>query len=147
VASKAEIRALKESDKLVPLALKNLKGKPDGRPMKVRVKEYVNKVVKAKVRAAGYIRSVMIALSLKSQGKEPKDGARPGKINVKGRRASESNPDAFVEYSHTFKRGDGREQHIAEIGRAVSSGFANAERDIGQYIERKLKGNARKVGL
>jgi hypothetical protein len=66
---------------------------------------------------------------------------------VKGKRASESNPDAFVEYSHTFKRGDGREQHIAEIGRAVSSGFANAERDMGEYIARKLNDNARRVGL
>jgi len=147
IASKEQIRALKNSDKLVPLALKNLSGNPDGRPMRVRVEEYIRKIVKAKVKAAGYTRSVLVAMSMKSQGKSPKDSSRAGKINVDGRMASQSHDNAYVIYTHNFKRGEGREQHTKEIEKALNAGFSSAIRDIGQYVERKLKGNARKVGL
>jgi hypothetical protein len=141
VADKGAIRSFAETDAAKYIALKHIK--PDGRPMRVQVKEYVRKMRIRRLKAVGFTRLAIQGMALAASGKTPNKPTGP---KFKARKATPSHHNASVTYSHTFKGGN-RRKHIEEIASAVNQGMGKAVADMGVYIERKAKDVIRKAGL
>jgi hypothetical protein len=137
-----DVNRFAKSPAAVRVALARTRGKGGGRPQREVVADYIERMVKAKKAALGFMRLVIADMGKALAGKGTTSSAQ-----FRARRASETYHNAWVRYTHTFKSNNNRKSHVRILEDSLSRGMDYAVNDMGDYIKRKLEEAGRKAGV